>query len=213
MPRILVFGDSIVWGAGDLERGGWVDRFKVYYLNKAKPNEFNEVFNLGNPGRTSTQILGYYENEIKTRTKKQYLQTNRIIIQLGLNDSRYFYETKKTETSLSEFKENLIKLIKISKKYIETIVFVGLFPVDESRSDPVPWSPKIHSFKNEYISEYEKVIKQVCEKEKILFIDIFSEFKRINYKKLLTDGIHPNAEGHELIFQIVKKELEKNKII
>jgi lysophospholipase L1-like esterase len=28
MVKILVFGDSIAWGAFDLEKGGWVEKIK-----------------------------------------------------------------------------------------------------------------------------------------------------------------------------------------
>ncbi len=214
MPRILVFGDSIVWGADDFEKGGWTDRLKVYYLKKANPDEadFNEIYNLGNPAKTSSEILKNFEGELKRMLMKEFSKQNIIIIQTGINDSRYINSKKSVQVSTKIFEKNLFKFIKISKRYVKTLIFVSLYPLDESRCDPVSWNSD-HSFKNKYVVEYERVIEQVCKKENILFIDVYSEFQKTDYKKLLSDGLHPNAKGHELIFNIVKDFIEKKKII
>ena len=53
----------------------------------------------------------------------------------------------------------------------------------------------------------------LCEENKIYFVEVFEKFKEINYQKLLDDGLHPNSEGHQKIFEIVKDFLIENKII
>ncbi len=42
--HICIFGDSITWGACDYEKGGWVERLKIYFLEHT---DNIEVYNLG----------------------------------------------------------------------------------------------------------------------------------------------------------------------
>lgn len=63
------------------------------------------------------------------------------------------------------------------------------------------------------VEKYNQVAKEVCGSENIAFVDMYSEFMKQDYKNLLFDGLHPNDEGHELMFQVVKKFLQENEII
>ncbi|MCK5416236.1 hypothetical protein KAI92_02295 [Candidatus Parcubacteria bacterium] len=45
MKKILVFGDSIAWGAFDCDYGGWVERLKIKYLKTYKKEGLG-VYNL-----------------------------------------------------------------------------------------------------------------------------------------------------------------------
>jgi len=36
---------------------------------------------------------------------------------------------------------------------------------------------------------------------------------KIDYKKFLEDGVHPNSEGHQLIYSMVKDFLVKNSVL
>jgi lysophospholipase L1-like esterase len=209
MARILVFGDSIVWGADDLEFGGWVNRFKIWFKGTGK---FNEVFNLGNPGEDSNQLLKRIENECKIRLKPEHRTANVVIIQIGMNDSQYLFDKKIFRTSLKKFQINIQELIKISKKFVSKVIFVGLSPVEEVKVTPIPWA-KNEFCKNEYVQKYNEIIKSVCRENNIYFVEIFDEWIKSDYKELLDDGLHPNSEGHKKIFETVKDFLIQNKII
>jgi len=209
MARICVFGNSIIWGADDLIKGGWVDRFKIYFK---KTGKFNEVFNLGIPGNASTLLLKRIENECKARLKIELKNGNIVIIQTGINDSVFFQNEKDLEISPERFRENIQKLINVAQTFSSKIVFVGLSPVEESKTNPIPWDTN-KSYKNEHIKKYNEIIKSVCEENKIYFIEIFDNWMKSDYKKLLEDGLHPNSEGHQKIFELVKSFLIKNNII
>lgn len=208
MTRICVFGDSIPWGADDLEKGGWVDRFKVYFKNTGK---FNEVFNLCNPGDESTRLLEYIKNECRVRLELQYKKENIVIIQIGINDA-CLIKNKKPFTPPTQFKKNIQKLIDITKKFVDKVVLVGITPVDESKTNPIPYNIDAYC-KNNKIKEYNDIIKVVCTEKKVYFIDIYDKWVKIDYRNLLADGLHPNAKGHQKIFEIVKDFLLQNKII
>ncbi len=79
MPkRIFVFGDSIVWGASDKKYGGWVDHFKIWFGNEF--GKYNQVYNLGIPGKTLLDLSARIVTEIKDRkTVKEYLESKNIL--------------------------------------------------------------------------------------------------------------------------------------
>ena len=100
----------------------------------------------------------------------------------------------------------------MAKKFSSKIVFVGLFPVDETKTTPIPWNRDKY-YKNEYIQKYNQTLKVICKENEVYFIDLFHKFKDLNYKDLLEDGLHPNSEGHKKIFEVIKDFLIENKIV
>lgn len=91
----------------------------------------------------------------------------------------------------------------MARKFSKKIVFIGLTPVDETKTNPLPWSPQF-SVKNENIKKYNDIIKMICIKNKIQFIELFNQWVKTDYRRLLEDGAHPNSKGHEKIFETVK---------
>lgn len=211
MSRILVFGASITYGKWDL-KGGWVQRLRSYIDEKSlsNPNFDYSIYNLGVSGDTTENLLKRFEFE----TKQRLWEEKEIIIMflIGTNDSQVVFSKNESRTSTQKFKDNIQKLIELSRKFSSKIIFIELPPVDEARVDPIPWYPK-YSYKNEYIKSFNGIIKSVCLKNKIHFVEIFNQWMQINYKILLEDGVHPNSEGHENIYEAVKDFLIKNKIV
>jgi len=208
MTNILVFGDSITYGAWDKE-GGWVQRLRriIDQKNLTDSDFYCLISNLGIPGDTSEDLLRRFESETKERVKED--EETVIIFSVGSNDSQFVYGKNKIQKQ--EFQENLQKLIGLAGKFSSKIIFIGLFPVDDSKTMPIPWDAA-KSYKNEYIKQYNEIIKSVCKKNKIHFIEIFENFIKLNYQQLLEDGLHPNSEGHEKIFHVVKDFLIEKEI-
>lgn len=195
--HICVFGASITFGFNDKEKGGWVNRLQHYLADK----DFDgEVFNLGISGDNTTGLLKRIENESAAR------KAGIIIISIGNNNSQFLIAEKKNRTPLDKFKKNIEKLIEKSKKVAGRVIFIGLAPVDESRTCPIPWATN-KMYKNEYIELYNDEIKEICKKKKIKFIELFLEMVKLDYKKMLDDGLHPNARGHKWMTEQIIKEL------
>ena len=58
----IVIGDSITYGIGDFENGGWSERFKKYILSKDDSKVCNNYIHIaGFSGATSTDILNRLE--------------------------------------------------------------------------------------------------------------------------------------------------------
>ena len=202
MSQILIFGDSIVYGAWD-SKGGWADRIKQEVHKKflEDPDFPWLAHNLGVDGDTSKGLLKRFEQETKPRIV--YGGDTIFIISIGVNDSLFDNNKKEYGVSSEEYKKNLQELFKLAKNYNAQILFVGSAGLDESRVDPVPWKPEC-SYKNEYVKQYDQIAKEVCKENHVVFVDIFGLDK-----KHLIDGLHPNSEGHKKIFEAVWPVLEK----
>lgn len=199
MANIIVFGDSITYGAWDKE-GGWAARLRKD-LDKS-----HAIYNLGISGDTTEGLLNRFENEIKNRIDDE--EEVIIIFAIGINDSQYITQSSIHKVSLEKFKENLETLFSLAKKYTNKVVFVGLTPVDESKT--APWDLG-KEYKNEYIKKYDEAIKNVCNKNNINYIELFSMLK--SKQELLGDGLHPNTKGHSLIYKAILDYLSKSRII
>jgi lysophospholipase L1-like esterase len=196
--NICIFGDSTAWGAYDLEKGGWVNRLWLFF---AKENQDIDVYNLSISGGTTKTILDRFENEAKIR------KADVLIFQGGGNDAAYEHAEGNYQVSPEEFKNNLEKIIEKAKKITDKIIFVGFKNIDESRTMPVSWCDFYYT--NDNIKKYCEIMKNICDKSGVLFLDIFGILENDD----LYDGLHPNAKGHEKIFQKVNDFLISNKIL
>lgn len=192
--NILIFGDSITWGAYDPEQGGWATRLRNYF--EAKDNDI-DVYNLGISGDTTADLLERIEIEAKSR------EPNLIVFAIGINDAQFIHSTNDLRVSPDEFQQNLAKLFSIGKKFTDKVVFVGLTRVDESKTTPIPWNTD-KSYTNENIERVDNAIKKFCEDNKLKFIPMESVVGNDD----LIDGLHPNTEGHVKIFERMKSEIE-----
>lgn len=209
--NLLIFGASITWGAWDKE-GGWAQRIKSFADNKAISGDrenYTAVYCLGVSGNDTNDLLKRFDTEVKARINEE--EKSLILISIGMNDSQYILAENRHRISPRDYKSNLIKLIKKSKYYGADLIFVGLTPVDE-RMDPVPWK-KDCSYRLEFVKKYEKIIKETSKEQNIPFIEVMDKFIRKDFRKLLTEGLHPNTEGHKIIYEEVKKYLSGKGIL
>jgi acyl-CoA thioesterase-1 len=211
MARILVFGDSITYGREDYEYGGWVQRLRKF-LNKKilSKQKYCFVYNFGVNADTTKGLLERFEFEIKFRLKRLKEQEDIVIIfAIGVNDACHLSDKNDLDVSPKEFRKNIQKLIKLSQKFSTKVIFVGLSCVDEAKTTPYTVNK---FYKNEYIKKYNQIIKSICQKNEVYFIEIFENWIKIDYKKLLEDGLHPNTQGHKQLFETIKNFLIQNKI-
>jgi len=200
MNGILIFGDSITAGRGVAKERSWVSRLTRSFDEKNKYDY--AVYNLGVPGESSFDLLGRLEVECQARIKKRAEDDSyKIIFAIGINDSKSLGPTENFNTPPEIFTQNINDLIKIASKYSGCLIFVGLTLVDEKKVAQI----EEIAFLNRYIKKYNNIIKDICEKRNIVFVDIFQDWLDKDYKKFLSDdGIHPNEIGHQKIFEKIK---------
>lgn len=207
MYGILAFGDSIVFGRGDNKDRGWVGRLRKYFEVK---DYFNALYNLGVPGETSTDLLKRFDIEAKGRIRNKR-SNDRYVIMIGIgnNDCVGIDRPDNHLIDPGRFRNNILKLINLSNSYTENVVFISFLPVDEDKTNPYEKT----FLTNESIKRYNDIIKECCKEHDTLFIDIFDEWIRSDYKQLLGDGVHPNAQGYDKMYETIKDFLIKNNII
>tara|TARA_Y100000310_G_C20619738_1_gene782613 strand:+ start:846 stop:1478 length:633 start_codon:yes stop_codon:yes gene_type:complete len=202
MNGILCFGDSITFGVGEIPKEGWTGRLKRYHEPKGG---HHAVFNLGIPGDTSSDLLKRFDIECKARVKfRRSSDRFAIIIAIGTNDCKWegLPENNRPRTKEKVFEKNITKLIKKAKKYKTPLNFMGLPPVDETYTLPFENT----SFTNERVKLFDSIIKKVCKKHNVKFLDVYGKMIKRKYQKLLEDGLHPNSKGYDLMFKIIKNK-------
>lgn len=212
MAQILVFGDSIADGAFD-PKGGWVDRLKQYFMQvnidgDVVNDESHWVYNLGISGNLTDDILERIETEAKARKVDRKNKRSAFVFAIGINDSCLKGDDKPLPRSdESKFTENYTKLVNYAKKYTDKIICVGLTPVNEKYTSPIY---DLYWYNNERISSFNEVVMNIARENMVEFVDLYQHLiTQPNFKYLLIDGLHPNENGHKLIFELLKPLLVK----
>lgn len=188
--HIGIWGDSITSGANDYEKGGWVNRLNLLSKNN---KEYTIVYNLGIEGNTSSDIVKRFKNECEARG------VNVILFAIGTNDSLYINNKNNPYVAIEKFGDNLQNLIKLARKYTSKIGFIGSTKVDESKTMPIPWDTRMYH-SNENIQKYDNTVRKIAEENELSYLYMFDLLSNND----LSDGLHPNADGHEKMFLKIK---------
>lgn len=197
VKTICIFGDSTAWGAWDMEKGGWVNRLWLSVGSRDNNDDWVEIYNQSVSGGTTDTILARLESEAKIR------EATHLIFQSGGNDSFLEGKNGPNKIPLDKFRENIQSIIDKSREISEGVMFIGFKNVDESKTMPVAWEDIYYI--NSEIQKYDQVMKDVCERNRIPYLDIFGLLEKEDFE----DGIHPNAKGHEKIFVKARNFLKK----
>lgn len=195
--NIGIWGDSITYGAWDTA-GGWADRLRIFLHQRAIDSKFEEyfwVYNLGIPGETSRDLVKRFEAEREPRTP------DLILFAIGINDTCGKGPERKPRVPLEEYRKNIEQLAAAAKQHAEKIAFVGLVFVDEAATQP--FNGEDAYFSHADMIRYDEVLREICAKEDIPFIDMLNVLSVED----LYDGLHPNTEGHQKMFARIKDEL------
>ncbi|MFA7302469.1 MAG: SGNH/GDSL hydrolase family protein [Candidatus Paceibacterota bacterium] len=184
--KIGVWGDSITYGAGDSEALGWVGRLRRE-LEKASQVG---VYNFGICGDSTEDILKRFAIE------RDAVRPEVVIFAVGTNDAKYPEGGSETYVPLETYKQNIRSLVEQAKSRADKVCIVGLTKADEAhmrKSGTV--------FLNATTGEYNDYLRALASEEQVSFIDVFEV---IDTAIDLADGLHPNAQGYEKLFQAIK---------
>ncbi len=211
MSKIIVLGDSIAYGKWD-EAGGWVQRLRSF-IDKSfniKLNKNIQVYNLGIPGEVTTRLTERANKELSDRLKLADTGKNNLVITaVGINDTNDENWMTGKKTSPDDFKMNIKSVVSIINSLESKPIILGLTPIDEKKySERFP-----NRLENKTIQEYDQYLFEVSKDINIPLISLFNTLKNGEYISNLIDGIHPNSKGHEMIFQIVKEFITKERLL
>ena len=157
-------------------------------------------------GDTSKGVLDRIVNESKIRVG----DNNVLVLSIGVNDSQYEMVSGKNKIAVHQTIHNLTEAVSVSSHLFDKIVVVGIAPVWDTRIQPMAWKPT-HGYSNEHISRYNTALQKFAQSNAFQFIELSDVYDDVD--QCLPDGIHPNAHGHQLIFERVRESLEKEHIL
>ncbi|NES79879.1 MULTISPECIES: GDSL-type esterase/lipase family protein [Okeania] len=199
--KIVALGDSLVYGFGDYEGGGWVERLRRQWMLPDSPGHV--LYNLGVRGNRVLQVEQRLEHEFRHRGELRNRQPDIIILSVGVNDSaRVQRPDGRYYTDFSKFKTILDNLLDTSKQLCP-VLFVGMVPVN---LDKMPFQDCLYySHEDQFI--YKEATRLACLKRKIPYLDVFEKWLSRGENwwrlRLCPDGIHPNVAGYKALLQDV----------
>jgi lysophospholipase L1-like esterase len=197
--KIVALGDSLVYGYGDRQGGGWVERLRRQWLTEAD----HVIYNLGIRGDQVQQVSERLEREFACRGELKNRYPDLIILSVGINDSaRLGRADGKLFTEFELFKSQIAQLLEQAQK-LAPVFFVGMVPVDETK---MPFLDCLY-YNHFDQFRYKEASKQACLQRGIPYLDIFDHWMLRGeawvHSHLSADGLHPNGQGHQAIYQDV----------
>lgn len=190
MRRIVLMGDSITYGYNASNRKtSWAGRLDEY-LKKELKGQF-EIINNGRIGETAQEGFEDVEDKVIKYTP------DIVFIGYGTNDCSK--ENGSYANDFYNFESNMEDIAETIKSQTNAVIVFNLAPpVIEKRcnADGV----KIH---NRDVVAYNNIVKKISGSMMLSFIDhyeLMSDLENLG-ELICEDGIHPNDEGHNVIFK------------
>ncbi|AFZ48593.1 lipolytic protein G-D-S-L family [Cyanobacterium stanieri PCC 7202] len=195
--KVIAIGDSLIYGYGDKEGGGWVERLKRRWMYGEREHV---LYNLGIRGDRTSQVKERLALEYKYRGELRNRYPDRIIISVGVNDSpRLGRKAGRNLTDYDQFCQDIEELLNQAQQLCP-VFFVGMIPVDE---DKMPFLDCFYYNRRDQY-RYKEATKQACAERNIPYLDTFDLWtsRGENWIKnhLCEDGLHPNVQGYQSLY-------------
>lgn len=199
--KLIAIGDSLVYGYGDAEGGGWVERCRRDWMHAWHPGVI--VYNLGIRGDGVSHVLQRFDAEFRSRGELRHRVPDGIILSVGLNDSaRLGRPDGRNMTEFGQFQADMETLLNHARQLCP-VWMVGMPPVDEQR---MPYAGCLY-FNQVDQARYKAATRRLCEQMQVPYLDIFDQWLARGEhwwrSRLSEDGIHPNVAGYRSLHETV----------
>ncbi|MCF4970235.1 G-D-S-L family lipolytic protein [Nostoc sp. CMAA1605] len=199
--KIVALGDSLVYGFGDPENGGWVEQLRRLWMS---PHSSGHVlYNLGVRGDRTQQVAQRLEVEFRHRGELRNRVPDLIILSVGVNDSpRLGRPDGKHCTDFTIFESQIAALLDQAQQLCP-VLFVGMIPVNEAKM------PFLDCFYYNHADQYryKEATRLACHQRQIPYLDIFDHWmahtETWRNQRLSLDGLHPNTLGYQTLLEEV----------
>ena len=192
----IIIGDSLPYGVGDYLNNGWVALLKkeIMVLDQNSKNVSNYVHSAAFPGATSKVIAYRIDSILDTYVFDADNVENEVVLSIGVNDTKTI--NGEQQINLSNFIVNITSIIQKVRSRHCNITILGL-----TRTIPTTYVEfkEGQFFVNDVIDRYDEILKEICGLYNVDYIELSHILEQNHYH----DGIHPNSEGHKLIYQKV----------
>lgn len=193
--KIVVLGDSLVYGFGDVSGGGWVERLRRQWL---QPDETGHIiYNLGVRGDTAQLVSQRLTQEFCCRGELRHRLPDLMLLSVGVNDTaRISRPNGRNHTPFDSFRQTIADLLDQAQSN-GPVLFIGMVPVNEARM------PFLNTFFYNHCDQhkYKEVTRLACLERQIPYLDIFDLWLSRGtdwcQQQLSQDGLHPNSVGYQ----------------
>ncbi|TVQ09824.1 MAG: G-D-S-L family lipolytic protein [Leptolyngbya sp. DLM2.Bin27] len=193
--KVLVIGDSLVYGFGDPEGGGWVERLRR--LTLAPGREGAVFYNLGVRGDGVNQVRQRLDHEFRYRGELRNRLPDLLILSVGMNDSaRVGNPLGRNRTDFDTFQHDINDLLDAARQLCP-VLFVGMTPVNEQA---MPFSEVLYYAHSEQW-RYREATRLACSSHNIPYLDLLNLWLGRGeiwwLPRVSADGLHPNVAGYQ----------------
>ena len=197
-PAAVFFvGDSITLGWRDENLGGWPARL-IGALPTASPGNSTTMYNLGVRGDTSDDIAKRWHDEVRRRRR---VQGTAVVFAFGINDAKM---NANGVLALGEGRTRAnVADILATATLDHRVLFIGPTPVEEvALHQHLNAAGDQAMPSNSSIGEISAIISEQAALAGVPFLDLFEALSgdaRWLATLRQTDGLHPPADGHDII--------------
>lgn len=200
--KVIAIGDSLVYGYGDHEGGGWVERLRLSWMNPENPGPV--FYNLGVRGDGVKQVSNRLDAEFSGRGELRHRKPDVLVLSVGVNDSAQAGRVGgRSVTDLSTFEQEMDALLTHARALCPTF-FVGMVPINE---EAMPFAGILHFTRAEQ-ARYRDATQRLCATHEIPYLDVFEAWSQKGDEwvcdRLSSDGLHPNALGYRTLLHAVQ---------
>lgn len=205
--NIITFGDSITQG----ERTGVSDTETfTYYLGKFLKSAGIDarIIRQGISGENTTQALRRFDRDVLAH------KPGMVIIMYGTNDAFFDVHIDPSDTTPrvppEEYGSNLCTMIRLLRD--NNIQPILMTPTPMGRFHLLETGIYKNKDPNFQLEQYAEIVRLIAKDENIPIVDHFKKWSRWqewgkDLNTLMTDGLHPNPEGHRLMAKSIAKIL------
>ncbi|MGK7904850.1 MAG: GDSL-type esterase/lipase family protein [Hormoscilla sp.] len=199
--KIVALGDSLVYGFGDHEGGGWVERLRRRWMSPDSAGHV--IYNLGVRGDRAKQVNQRLESEFRHRGELRNRTPDLIILSVGVNDTaRVSRQNGRHYTEFHLFNREISSLLDRATELCP-VLFVGMVPVEEAR---MPFMDCLYyNLADQH--RYKEATRLACARRQIPYLDIFEKWMQRGptwrRSHLSADGLHPNVAGYQALLEDV----------
>lgn len=144
------------------------------------------------------------------------LKPKHCVLLIGINDAWALEDDPwlhKVGTPVEVVKEkafnNIKEMVQKAKDNSIQMIICSILPTNMNFTNK-------NKERNIYVAETNELLKELCIKEDLIYVDYYSAFVKENdifvRDGLTFEGLHPNTKGYNLMMDILKKTLAENNI-
>ncbi len=199
--KVVAIGDSIIYGFGDPQGGGWVEQLRRRWMHLDGTG--HAMYNLGVRGDGVQQVANRLETEFRQRGELRNRQPDLLLLSVGVNDSaRLGRPTGRNFMDFEIFQTEMVRLLDQARSLCPVLV-IGMVPVDEAK---MPFMDCLY-YNHADQWRYKETTRLACAARQIPYLDVFERWQSRGESwcqaQMLADGLHPNTAGYSALLEDV----------